>query len=210
VYDLVLSKEPDTRLAVVDIEDDTHADEIDVVFGVGVRRRLSVKGYGGLTRADLLRDAVSVDSDLESDLVVSEALPRILSSSAHIPIFRHLRGAGLLNEDGTLTTVAVVDAKVRARVARGRVQPFTQMLRKAERLRDEASGDFDTLAASQSVRDVLSTVLVLPRSGINLDALRAFLETNAAAFSAPATTTAWAKAVCLFDYFKYGDIAGGA
>lgn len=210
VYELVLTKQPDTRLTVVDIEDDTHADEIDVVFGVGVRRRLSAKGYGGLTRADLLTDAVSVDSDLESDLVVTEALRRVLSSPANVPIYRHLRGAGLLNGDGTLQTVAVVDPKVRARVARGRVQAYAQQLHKAERLRDEAGGDFDTLAATQSVPDVLSTVLILPRTGINLDSFRAFLETNAAAFDAPATTTAWAKAVCLYDFYMYGDIDGGA
>jgi hypothetical protein len=194
----------------VDIEDDTHASEIDVVFGVGVHRRLSAKGYGGLTRKDLLIDTVAADSDLESDLVVSEALPRVLSSAAHIPIYRHLRGAGLLNDDGSLAATATVDPKVTARVARGPVHAFAQQMRRAERIRDQTGANFDNLVATQSDVDVLVTTLVLPRAGIDLESFRQFLASHAAAFDTPATSTHWAKAVCLYDFYTYGDIRGGA
>lgn len=209
VYELVLSKEPDTRLHVVDIDDNTHANEIDVVFGVGVRRRLSAKGYGGLTRKDLLLDAVATESDLESDLVVSEALPRVLSSAAHIPIYRHLRGAGLLNDDGSLLATATVDPKTRARIARGPVHAFAQQMRRAERIRDQVGGSFDNLAATQAEVDVFVTALVLARGDIDLEAFRRFLQAHAAAFDVAATSTHWAKAVCLYDFYKYGDIRGG-
>ena len=208
VYELVLSKEPDTRLAVVDIEDDTHANEIDVVFGVGVRRRLSAKGYVGLTREDLLKDVVSVESDLDPDGVVRKALPHVLNSGAHIPLYRYLRGAGLLNDDASLRADADVNAKVSARVGRGPVHVFAQQVRRAGRLRDESGGNFETLATNHPLPDVLMAVLALPRAGVNVESLRAYLEANSAAFSVAATSTAWAKAVCLYDYYRYGAIGG--
>jgi hypothetical protein len=208
VYDLVLSKQPDTRLAVVDIEDDTRANEIDVVFGVGVQRRLGQRGYVGLSREDLLRDVLAPTSDLDARKVVDEALPRILRTAGNTPVYRYLRSAGLLRDDGTPLPDAQVDSRIAKRVSRG-LDPFNvpkQLHNKADRLLEGCSVDFEALLAGTPLPDVLLAVTAFPRERVDVGSLRRYLIEHADAFSVPGLSTAWAKAVCLYDYYRFGAV----
>jgi hypothetical protein len=209
VYQLVLSKEPDTRLHVVDIEDDTHAEEIDVVFGVGVQRHLDQVGYVGITRLDLLQDVLAPQSAYDPVRVVRETLPRVLRGHDHTPLFRYLRDANLVNKDGTLRANADVHPKVRDRAASGAspFRVFAGSVRRADRLVKDSGDDFPTLAATQPVADVLLATLALSRKALDLEALRKYLQANASAFNGN-TSTAWAKAACLYDYLRYGAVGG--
>lgn len=210
VYQLVLSKEPDTRLHVLPFEDDTHAADIDVVFGVGVQRQLGQVGYVGITRLDLLQDVLLPESAYPDPLrVVRETLPRVLRAGDNTPLFRYLREVNLLNKDGSLRANAEVHSKIRDRV--GRADPFrvhAGSTGRAQRLVDNAGNEFSVLAANESLPDVLLATLAFPRKSLDLNALREYLQANVAAFQGN-TTTAWAKAVCLYDYYRYGAIGGG-
>jgi hypothetical protein len=210
VYKLVLSKEPATRLAVVDIEDDTHAADIDVVFGVGVQRQLGQVGYVGITRLDLLEDVLSPQSAYDPVRVVRETLPRVLRGHDHTPLFRYLRKANLLNKDGTLKAKADVHSKIRERVSRGAYpfRVFAGSTGRAGRLVNDSGDNFATLADAESVADVLLATLALSRQGLDLEALRKYLQTHSSAFVG-STSTAWAKAVCLYDYLRFGARGGG-
>lgn len=211
VYDLVLSKEPDASLAVLDIEDDTRIEDVDFVFGVGVQQRLGERGYVGLTREDLLRDAVAPESSLEARKVVREALPRVLRTPGNAPVFRYLRGAGLLRDDGTLLPDATVDERLAGRVARG-AAPFAvpQNSRpKADRVVAAAGGDFQRMLADQPAADALLGVTAWPRETMDLEALRSYLLDRSDLFGTP-LSTAWAKAACCYDYYRYGLIADAA
>lgn len=212
VYDLVLSRDPDQRLAVVDIDDNTRVEQIDVVFGVGVERRLSEHGYVGLNRRDLLVDALRPQSSYDARLVVQDVLPRVLRGPGHVPIYRYLRGAELLNDDGTLRDGAVVDERIRYRAQpAGPLQPLTGWSqRRAAALVTESGGDFATLADQADDDDVLLAVLGFPPGQLDLATLRAYLEAKAPDFDGGVPTTAWAKAVCLYDYRRYGVVNGGA
>ena len=216
VYDLVLSKEPDASLAVIDIEDDTRIENVDFVFGVGVRQSLGERGYVGLTREDLLRDVIAPVSRLEAGKVVQEALPRVLRTAGNTPVFRYLRGTGLLRDDGTLLPDAEVDERVAARAARG-AEPFAvpQSSRpKANRAVAAASGDFRRVLTDQPPADGLLGVTAWPRETLDLEALRVYLVDLSELFGTP-LSTAWAKAVCFYDYCRFGLVvhsapAGGA
>jgi hypothetical protein len=209
VYQLVLTGDPGNLMAVVDIDDDTRADEIDVVFGVGVQARLGEHGYVGLSRTDLLVDVLQPHG-YNPRIVVNDVLPRLLRHPGHTPVYLYLREAGLLQDDGTLRADAQVADRVRERVARGAPQPLEGWFeRRAATLIEAAGGDFESLTRQASVNDVLLAVLGFPPGGIDLDALRAFLEANAPAFAPGEVTTAWAKAVCLYDYRRHG-VDGGA
>jgi hypothetical protein len=210
VYRLVLSKEPDTRLAVVDIEDDTHAADIDVVFGVGVQRQLGQVGYVGITRLDLLEDVLSPQSAYDPVRVVRETLPRVLRGHDHTPLFRYLREASLLSKDGALKANVSVHAKIQERVSHG-ADPFRVFAgsgRRAARLVKDSGDNFATLADAEPVPDVLLATLALSRKGLDLEALRKYLQTHSSAFVG-STSTAWAKAVCMYDYLRFGPQRGG-
>jgi len=70
-----------------------------------------------------------------------------------------------------------------------------------------ADEDFAKLTGVAEPADVLLALLALPRAGIDLDELRSYLVEHADEFHGP-HTTAWAKAVCLYDYYHFGDVAG--
>ncbi|MBA2719661.1 MAG: SIR2 family protein [Chloroflexi bacterium] len=209
VYQLVLFGDPSNLMAVVDIDDDTRADQIDVVFGVGVQRRLGEHGYVGLTRTDLLEDVLRPNS-YDARLIADDVLPRVLRQPGHTPVFRYLRDVGLLADDGTLRPDANVDARVRERVGR-RPKPLNGWsARRAQTLIGNAGGDFETLTDQVPLKDVLLAVLGFPDDRLNLEALRVYLEANTPAFAPGVPTTAWAKAVCLYDYRMYAVVHGGA
>jgi hypothetical protein len=146
VYELVMSKKPDTKLHVVDIEDIRNAQQLDVVFGVGVQERLS-------GRRDLLLDVLAETSAYDAARVVDEALPAVMRQPAHIPVFRYLREAGRLRDDGTLAPKVSLDPKLTTSVKtiRDHIKPHDQLRRKARRLAAESGGKFKTLAANHSV-----------------------------------------------------------
>ena len=57
VYTLVLHDDPKSQLSVIDL-DDAMRDDVDVVFGVGIKDRLGRKGYVGIDRWNLIDDVV--------------------------------------------------------------------------------------------------------------------------------------------------------
>ena len=211
VYELVLSKDPEASLAVVDIDDETRIRDVDVVFGVGVRRSLGERGYVGVTREDLLRDVVASVSDYEAMRIVEEALPRVLRAPGNIPVFRYLRQAGLLRDDGTLLPGVEVDSRVAVRMARnmaGFTVPETSMSR-VSRLLSAAGGDLSTLMTSETAPDVLLAVLAWAPESLDLEQLRNYLQAHAPLVHSP-TGSAWAKAVCMYDFYRYGVVGADA
>ena len=205
VYELVLSSEPDNSLAVVDIDDATHASEIDVVFGVGVYARLGIRGYVGLSRRDLLDDVLSESMSLDPMRVVNEALPQVLRGAGNTPIYRYLRAANLLTAEGTLLSNAAVDPRIATRVGKG-VDPFgvgTGTVRRAIRVVDESGSQFAAIAEDNEPQDVLLALLALPVEMWPFDEIRQWLWEQRDLFVGR-LSTAWAKAVCLYDYYRFG------
>ena len=204
VYELVAATDPAPQLAVIDIDDSTASKDIDVVFGVGVRHQLAERGYQGLTRRDLLIDVLSKDSQFDAVRIVREALPAIFRGPGYTPIYRYLRGSNLLTKDGKLLANADVDPKIANRVATSSVdlQPAGQQLRRAERLVTDAGGSLVNLLTASTLPEALLGVLVLPKP-LDPELLRGYLLDNAAALDTPATASAWAKAVYMYDFTTF-------
>jgi hypothetical protein len=207
VYELVYSTDRQSRLAVVDIDDTTNIRDLDVVFGVGVIGKLGRQGYVGIKRADLLHDVLAESSAYEASRMVDEALPAILRQPGNMPVFRYLREAGKLRDDGSLAPGVSVDPRISDRVAVGRSKyvPGHHLTTKVDRMIAGANGDFATLAASHDLNDTLLAVLAMQDDQVNRDDLRDYLVEHAAAFTS-GHATAWAKAVCLYDYLRYATI----
>ncbi len=207
VYELVLTSEPDSRLYVQDIADGTDSADIDVVFGVGMVQRLSGRGYVGLSRRDLLVDVLREHSEYDPRRVVDDALPLILRSSGNTPMYRYLHGAGMLDADGELVPDADVDQRVGDRVARG-VVPFLipkGSLAKGRRLVEASGNDLRKLIEANTLTDALYVAGMIPREDLDVDLLRRFLQDNRASLDRhhSADPTAWAKLVCLYDFYAH-------
>lgn len=212
VYDLVLTNEPSGRLFVQDIEDAGHIENVDVVFGVGMEERLSGRGYRGLDRFDLLMDVLASASQYDPERIVSEALPTLLRRPGNIPIFRYLREGGYLRQDGALKASTTVndDVRERVRTARDRLQTPVSVRSRGERLLGEAGGSFTELSRSNTPVDTLQFLPLVPRSSVDLDELRGYLVTHEAFARGDDAyaSSAWCKAVCLYDFYQFGLNAG--
>ena len=208
VYELVRTSDPVGALKVVDIDAETDTSEIDVVFGVGAVEQFNSLGLVGLTRKDLLVDVLRDGGGYPAARLVEEALPGILRRRGSVPVFKYLRAAGLLNDDGTLKDPESVDPRLAERVrnAEREFQPPPSMRARAAATASEA-GNFTTLADLHDPEAVLMAVALLGEESHDTEALRRYLIAHRGEQfdrGVQPYATQWAKAVCLFDWLKYG------
>lgn len=210
VYELVRTSKPTAKVMVADLESDTDINEIDVVIGVGVQKRLveserlTAKGLTGLKRRDLLDDVLHSTLDVaDYPQIVHEVLPIVGPSRTHAPVFRYLRGAGFLSNDGALLEGADIPKSVRAKVRLG-IVPLRNKGYFAERATKlwEQHGDFRTLINEARLTDALLTIPNLPPEDVNLVLLKDFLIQHHYLLDEgkAADATQWVKCVCFFDY----------
>lgn len=204
VYDLVRTSEPGKTVAVADLESDTDVQEIDVVIGVGVSQRLASQGIVGLSRRDLVEDVLTPKLPKGKYAeIVDRVIPRIASGKTHVPIYLYLRGAGLLEDDGTLPANSKVDARIKARVRLG-ASPLiyttsyyktkvANLLAKYPTLKD--------LVAQATLSEALLAIPSLDPTTVSAPALRTFLLNNAAVIDGVNQwdATQWFKCVCFYD-----------
>jgi hypothetical protein len=204
VYELVRTNDPKGKLFVQDLEPDVDAEEVDVVLGVGAIEKQLAHSYRGLGRNDLVEDVLAGGTELDARRVVAEVLPAI-ARHVHVPIFKYLRGAGLLEDDGTLKDKASVDERVAYRVnhIQDHFRVSTGYERRAAASIKEAT-DFNALAKSCRPRDVLNFAGLLKPEAQDPAALKRFLQDHRdpdgdAVFYG----TLWFRGVCLYDWLQH-------
>lgn len=207
VFELVYSADPGSKLAVLDIDDQTKIQDVEVVFGVGILGQLGSQGYVGLKRLDLLLDVLESRSKFDAARIVDEALPAILKLPGQTPVYRYLREAGRLRDDGTIAPSAALDGRLSKRVEelqKGFAPPAQSIVR-SRKIADAAASDVARLIAEQTLSDALLGILSFPAENIDLEVLRVFLREQSEVFNTT-ISTAWSKAVCFYDYLRFAKI----
>ncbi|WP_395361945.1 SIR2 family protein [Streptomyces sp. YH02] len=205
VYELVLADDPQNRLYVADIDDESKDGDIEVVFGVGVGAKIGQQGYVGLTRWDLIDDVVSDGKALDSAVVVSQVLPRRLRGSANIPVFKYLRDVGALDENGRIDSTLDIDSRVHrmAEKSTGGISTGATYEKGAARYLAGVQGISD-LEEKKGVDAVLNYGVYMPAGMVSISELRAFLQNHTEVKSGPWGSTQYAKLVCFLDWLSYG------
>mgnify|MGYP000468423115 CR=1 FL=1 len=103
VFDLVLNNDPNGKIYVANIDESDDQENLEVVFGVGAITRYQETGYKGITRYEVLRDVVFENGNFDPEQVLLTAMPEF-PPSAYIPVFKYLRAANRINDDGTINT----------------------------------------------------------------------------------------------------------
>jgi hypothetical protein len=164
-----------------------------------------------LDRDALLDDVMAGTHDLDGERLVQTALPIVLRRSKLTPVFKYLRQAGLLEDDGSLIAGAVVAPEIATRVTDHAklIAPVPRSYAdKGDRLADEV-GDFGVLveAETEAPWHVLMYVTRLAASGQDAGALRDFLVSHRTEYFENGNATRrthWIKAVLLYDWLVYG------
>lgn len=208
VYQLVYSADADSKLAVLDIDDTTNIKDVEVVFGVGILGQLGRRGYVGLKRLDLLLDVLEPKSKYDASRIVDEALPAILKLPGQTPVYRYLREAGRLRDDGSIAPSAGLDGRLCKRVEdlQNGFPPPAQSATRSEKIAKAVGFDVARLTDEEALNDVLLAILSFPPEKIDLDLLRDFLRDHSEAFTTTTSSPAWSKAVCFYDFLRFARI----
>lgn len=204
VYELARTSEPSKTIVVSDLESDTNLDQVDVVIGVGVSKRLQDKGVTGLTRRDLILDVLEPKIELRNyPQIVTDVLPSLAHQRTHTPIHQWLRGAGLLDEKGDVVPDADVSSGIRARLRLGiaTLRPNGYFGQRAHRLLQEHP-DFECLVEHLPPEDALLAIPFLDPDSVSHSALQTYLLDHQHLYSGGTidASTKWIKCVFYYDY----------
>ena len=101
---LVKSKEPEEKLAVVDLDDSENFEEIEFVVGVGVAKnvitqeKIANNGYLGISIDDLFQDIILDDKNYDPQKIVEHISPEIRKkNNTYFPGYKYLRSIGIAN-----------------------------------------------------------------------------------------------------------------
>ncbi len=204
VYELVLSGDTNGQLFVANIDDDTQATEIDVVFGVGMQAKLSNQGYTGLNRWDLVNDILSDGTSLDATRIVTDVLPQLLRQPGNLPVYKYLRQSGNLTDDGKLIDSRRLPprlSKMASKIERG--FPASYVTAKAKGVLSTAESIQD-LEEELGREGVLNVIGMLEPSKISVPDLKQFLLDNVGMRETSVwNVTQYMKAVCLYDWHRY-------
>jgi hypothetical protein len=205
VHKLVVESDPQDRLHALGV-DDTTIGETDVVFGVGTIAQLRSTRYRDMGRLDLLQDLVLADAGLDPSAVLAESLPPILRTVRLTPVFKYLRGAGLLDDAGELRSDSTnLDDRVRDFVANAttRCMPPPSYAKVASRELRNFAG-YAQFAESRSIPEALWYGCLVPREMVDVVELREFLAMNWRYLKPnSAQGQQFLKLVCYYDMLVY-------
>ena len=190
---------------VTDIDDVSHTEDIEVVFGVGIASSFGDHGYVGLDRWELIEDVLNGGDTFDPERVVRQALPRILVSGGNVPVFKYLRGAGLLKADGTLRKKANVSPKVErmADKTRSGLPSSANYARKASSFLSRIKS-LKELEDSAGIEGVFNYGTLMKPKFVDPSELRDFLLRNPCSRQNSWNDTQWVKLVCFYDWLVYG------
>ncbi|MCV3768309.1 SIR2 family protein [Rhizobium sp. TRM95796] len=217
MYELVKSANPETKLAVRDIDDIGEKDDIEFVVGVGVatefkeraekvaekqKEVLTARGYTGVTVDDVMLDVLQPKSAYNADEILKSTYPMFRRvSNRYIPAFRYLREAGITDRK-MLAECPYSDARtVALRATQGR---FT-----VDGYRTQYERDFKGLTTQEIIEKTTpeKAALMIPfqaKSEIDLDAVSKFLIQNADKLTEGSYKSYFRKLACMFDFYAFG------
>jgi hypothetical protein len=206
LYELVRTNDPQNKIAVLDIEQAEHHQDLEVVFGIGISSRVtSDVGYRALQRAELLKDVVTGQGELEAERVLVDTLPKMLRGpSQYVPVFKYLRESGRI--DGPTLELADLDDRVAA-AARADLSKFQPP--KNYRSQHAEARKLGSVLAVVEALPIERAILLIPllrREQINTDELGAFLQNNLNLLTSSKglVRTYFGSLICLYDYLHSG------
>lgn len=210
IYDLVSTGKSKGTLQVRDIDDDVDPDQVEIVIGIGIKRKLALEGLVGWDRMDVIRevlDGVLQGNKEALERVARDVLPQALSGGANTPIYYYLNGAERLDSHGNLSVNGGLHDRVKLRAAAG-MGPFRMPASMPKKYLEMAAKylSFEELVAGEDAATVLLVIQVMEPAKIDPHKLRVFLIGHTEVTHEGKPTTNWTKAVCVYDALQFGPL----
>lgn len=210
MYQLVKSTSPDTKLAVINLDEIEDGRDIEFVVGVGVAMdenrsgEIAQQGYTGVTQKDLFWDVITDEGQYEPEKILFEVLPKIPAKQGTF-----FAGYKYLHLVGITSLSALNDPKYEA------VKPFFNKYNSTNFKLRYAARQFVINAKGKSAADIVGTfsaeraAVYLPFLDIenfDLDVVKVFLIKNFERIfdTSDSHSTNFKKLAVLYDRVKYG------
>lgn len=213
VYDLVKNNENHLeKLYVQDIDEDTDFSNLEVVFGVGAISEIKDVGYSGIERIDLFEDLIYDNKHFDNRQIVEKTLPKILSGATFVPIFKYLRKAELIDQEGSLLeSNANISDKLKQLFSDIRSQglsffePKQDIYLKKKPLFESEERDIVAYSEDTGQAEALKYFSFFNELQDTSDNLREFADINFTLIESENTFTKgqFQKLICLYDYLKF-------
>lgn len=196
VYRLVQTDDPRGQLVqVADIDENSSADDLDVVFGVGAR--IQSKGLRGIDRWDLMDDVLKdPDLGLDSSSVLREVMPNI-HSRVYVPMFKYLNDSGFLEKLLNNEEVALDDRVLK------RYMKYVETFDQEQFLHLYS---MDDLVKERGFNWVLDHALEVPKYTIDVDGIRTILVSQRWRRKSDRWSTGYGKLALVYDWMRYSRV----
>jgi hypothetical protein len=211
VYDLVKSNDPKSQIHVVDLEKETDASKIEIVYGIGVAAQIGAVGYKPIKVEELLRAVVFDGSPYNAEQIILHTLPDLLTTKGYVPVFKFLRQAGYIGSTGKDPKNLPPKVQARLRITRQSLAaPPKQYKNKRAEVRANAK-TIQEVEQKYGPQKGLLFIHFLDNAAITVESLTEFLSKHFEAIWAKkdGNRTYLKKLVCLLDLIKFGPETDG-
>lgn len=204
MYDLVKSNSPETRLAVLDIDEIENKEDIEFVVGIGVAQKnsLSEVGYNGIDIDRIFLDIITNDENFDSKSLLNSFYQNFKKlPNKYVPIFKYLREVGVNSIDELIES----DFNGIAYIA--------EFNRSFDPRVTAHQKHFDLYWKDHTMDEIIknnlpekASLLIPFCQSKDLEILKNFLEINKDKLKSSNSQYAsyFRKLACLYDYLKYG------
>jgi len=194
IYELISTNDPTGKIAVVDFDQDTDLDMVDVVIGIGVSGK-NEKSYETFSRFDVAEDILFDNKKFDLNELMKKTLPKLIKATSWIPVCKYFKEISKPEE---------MDAKIVSVFNRNLADfsianPYTY---KAQSIRETYLSIKDVIEGNTPDKAV-KIILLLEPEKINLEILSQFLKDNFNLTKDQQNSSYYMKLVCLYDTLKY-------
>lgn len=86
-FEFVQGNDPNAKVAVIDIDDSTSTEKLELAIGVGIIKKLGTVGYNQIKTADIIEEVLFESKDFNAQLIIERTLP---DSKGFVPIHYYL------------------------------------------------------------------------------------------------------------------------
>ncbi|CAN7767864.1 SIR2 family protein [Paenibacillus sp. LjRoot153] len=167
IYELVKHNDPNNQLhAALELEKEFDTSKVEFVFGVGISKHISLKGYGSITDNELFEGIVKENAWVPEQIVL-ETLPLLLRGNTYLPVFKYISESELPQESLTPNLHKKLNMKY---------DDFLNRYQKAnlKELR-KAYNDLEDLLTKVPLQKAVGLIPVLGKNKIDTESLKQFL-----------------------------------
>lgn len=205
LYELVKSSDPCQKICVVGLDDVEKSKDIEFVVGIGVaeeqRQQIATKGYAPYSALDLFRNVIFDDIKVNCEQILNLTIPELAKRTKYIPVFKCLNEASITNE--TEYNLSGYNLEKMVDCSLNRYQTSAYLRSFVKNAKDKTLSE---IISGYPPEKASLYIPFLKPPEVDLDILRAFLESNFEKFDYDVSSYAsqFRKLACLYDRLKYG------